>query len=67
MHKLAQNLKSLRERTILSQKDVAEYVDVPQPRMNDYENGTREPSITVLIMLADFWGKTIDDLLLKDL
>lgn len=64
---LAQNLKYLRERSGEKQKNIADLLFVAKQTVSTYENGECEPNIERLILLADHFGVTIDDLLRKDL
>lgn len=64
---LAQNLKYLRERRGEAQKDIAELLGVPKTIMSSYENGYTEPNIEKLILLAEHFRVTLDDLILRDL
>ena len=63
----AQNLKYLRECKGETQKDIAEVLSVSKQTASVYEKGEIEPDIAKLIMLADHFEITIDDLLRKDL
>ena len=64
---LAQNLKYLRERSGEKQKNIAGLLSVAQRTVSKYENSECEPDIEKLILFADHFGVTIDDLLRKDL
>lgn len=64
---LAQNLKYLRERNGEMQKDIAELLSISKQTASVYEKGECEPDIEKLILLADHFVVTIDDLLRKDL
>lgn len=64
---LAQNLRYLRERRGEAQKDIADLLGVPKTTMSSYENGYIEPNIEKLILLAEHFGITLDDLILRDL
>ncbi len=64
---LAQNLKYLRERNGELQKDMCELLGVTEATMSKYESGYIEPDIEKLITLAEHFGVTIDDLILKEL
>lgn len=47
-------LKQLREERKLSQKDVANKLNIPPTTYSGYENNKREPNSEMLINLADF-------------
>lgn len=64
---LKSNLPYLREQQGFSQRDLAEKLGFSPACIAQYENGTREPSITNLIRLAKMFDITIDELLVKDL
>lgn len=55
-------LKELRAERGLSQKDVSDALACSVTVYSRYETGAREPSIDVLIRLADFYGVTLDEL-----
>ena len=55
-------LKELRLERGLSQKDVADALACSITVYSRYETGSREPSIDVLVRLADFYGVTLDEL-----
>lgn len=64
---LAQNIKYLREHKGEMQKDIAELLSVSKQTASVYEKGEIEPDIAKLIMLADHFEITIDELVRKDL
>lgn len=64
---LPQNIKYLREKKGEMQKDIAELLSVSKQTASVYEKGEIEPDIAKLIMLADHFEITIDDLIRKDL
>lgn len=64
---LAQNLKYLRERKGELQKDIADLLSVSKQTASIYENGECEPDIAKLIMLADHFEITIDELIRKEM
>ncbi|MCI8772056.1 MAG: helix-turn-helix transcriptional regulator [Lachnospiraceae bacterium] len=64
---LAQNIKYLREYKGELQKDIADLLGVSISTMSKYESGDCEPDIEKLIMLADLFGITVDDLIRKEL
>ena len=57
---MVKNLKILRVRAGLSQKQLADIVNVSQQSINKYENHDVEPNIETLSLLADFFETTID-------
>lgn len=58
-----ENLKLLRKDKKLTQKEIAEKLNINQRTYCTYEKGTREPDISMLIKLADFHKVSIDYLL----
>lgn len=63
MRYLSRNLKSLREYFRLSQRDVAEAVDIRQPLVVKFEHGEKTPSLKVVKGIADLFGVTIDEMI----
>ena len=59
-------IKELREKSGISQKAVADEIGVSLRALQNYEQGTREPSYKILCKLADFYGVTTDYLLGRD-
>lgn len=58
-----ENLRALREDKDLSQKDIAEYLNVHQTTYSDYERGNLNIPISALIQLAAYFQTSIDYLL----
>ena len=55
-------LKELRKQRKLNQQAVADVLNCSQAVYSRYENGDREPSLEVLIRLADFYKVSLDEL-----
>lgn len=53
-------LKDIRKQRNLTQKQVADYLQTSQQAYNYYENEKYEPSIDILIKLADLYNTSID-------
>lgn len=53
-------LKELRKSKHLLQRDVAEAIGCTQAIYSRYESGEREPCISVLVSLADFFDVSLD-------
>ena len=53
-------IKKLRTEHNLAQKDLAEKLNVEAYTVSDWEQGRCEPSIDMLIKIADYFGVTID-------
>ena len=58
----SENLKVLRKSTGVPQGAFAEAVDVSIKTVSHWETGYSEPSISQLIVIADFFDVSIDDL-----
>lgn len=59
----ANNLKRLRLEKNLSQKALAEKLNVNFRTISAWEKSICEPSIEMLVKLSDFFNETIEDLL----
>lgn len=57
------NVKDLRKEENLSQKQLAEQIHIAQNTLSQIETNTANPSIDVLIALADFFAVSTDYLL----
>lgn len=57
------NLKKLREEAGVTQRTLAEAIEVSQQSINKYENHNIEPDIATLIRIADFFGTSVDYLI----
>jgi transcriptional regulator with XRE-family HTH domain len=57
------NLKKLRDIWGLSQKELADKLNVKQATVSGWENGTREPDSATMIKLAEIFNCTVDYLL----
>ena len=58
--KFSDRLKTLRQERKVSQKDLSDLIGVTPRAWRFYESGDREPNITNLIALADFFNVSID-------
>lgn len=59
-NKFAEILKSLRLEKGIGQVELAKQIGVSKGIISFWENGLREPSMSSLIALAQFFGVTID-------
>jgi len=59
---LSENLKFLRKRRRLTQQDLAETLNTKRSSINNYENGTTFPPVSILIGLSDLFHLSIDTL-----
>ncbi len=57
------NIKDIRVRKNLTQAEVANALGVSPVVYSRYETGTRQPSIDIIVQLADFFCVTVDYLL----
>lgn len=57
---LAQRLRELRYEKKLKQSDVANALGFSGQAISNYESGKREPKVSDLILLADFFDVSID-------
>lgn len=62
LNTLAQNLTMIRKRKNLLQKDVAKAVGITATALSAYEKGQREPSLSVVFKLAEYYGVSMDRL-----
>lgn len=56
-------LLELRNEKNLSQRELAKIMNVSQGTYNNWENANTQPSIEQLIVLADFFGVSVDYLI----
>lgn len=63
----ASNLKFLRNKYGMKQEDIGKLLGVGQREVSKYEKGEREISVVKLMILADFFGLTMDQLIKQDL
>lgn len=61
-----ERLKELRKERRLTQTQVGNYLGITVSAYGNYELGQREPSIDMLLKLADYFGVTVDYLLGRD-
>ena len=55
-----ERIKTLRLSLGQSQKEFAKFIGIPQPSMSAYENGKNNPTIDVLINIADKCNVSVD-------
>ena len=58
----SENLKMLRLHNNVTQQDIAELCKTTTATVSRWENGVNEPDIYNLILLADYFEITIDEL-----
>ena len=57
---IGSRLKTLRKEKNLTQKTVAEALDISKPVLSQYESDQRTPSVDRLISLARFYQASLD-------
>ena len=63
---LSEKIKSLRLSCNYSQVDVAEKLSVTKQTISNWENNNIQPSVDMLVKIADLFGVTTDYLLGRD-
>ena len=58
-----ERLIELRKLNKLTQREMAEYLQIAQPSYIRYENGSSQPSLETLVKLADYFDVSTDYLL----
>ena len=58
-----ERLIELRKLNKLTQREMAEYLQIAQPSYIRYEHGTSQPSLETLVKLADYFDVSTDYLL----
>ncbi len=56
-------IKELREKSNITQFELAQYLNVTQNTISNYENGIREPDLAIIKKIAKYFNVTIDFLL----
>lgn len=64
---LADNLRRLREANKLTQKKVADDLEINLKSINSYENGRCSPPLDKLKAMANYYAHSVDDLLTENL
>lgn len=60
---MVKNLRELRRKCGMTQKELGNVVGLTQQTINKYENGNAEPNIRTLIALADYFETSVDYLI----
>ena len=58
--KFTENLKKMRKERRVRQEDIAATLEISTRSYGRYESGEREPSLSILWRMADFFGVSID-------
>lgn len=64
---LAQNLKYLRESKGIKQEEMSNMIGVEQGTISSWENGNRKPCIDMIVVLAELFEVSLDNLVLQDM
>jgi transcriptional regulator with XRE-family HTH domain len=64
---ISTNLKYLRKKKGLTQLELRTILGYTRSTWSNYENGLTNPSIEDLITISNFFGVTLDDLIMNDL
>ena len=59
----SKRLKELRVEKAMTQKQLAEALSIGYRTIQDYEYGVIEPTVSVLVKLANFFGCSVDYLI----
>lgn len=59
---ISRNIRMLRKKNGVSQKELSEGICVPQQTISCWEIERNEPTIYNCILIADFFGITLDEL-----
>ena len=59
----SEHLLQLRKGRGLKQTELAEKIGISWRAYQTYERGQREPTLSTLVTLADFYGITVDELI----
>ena len=62
---IGSRIKELREEENLSQRELAEILEISRPSITKYERNEREPSYVVLLRISDYFGVSTDYILGK--
>ena len=62
----AEHLLFLRKKRGLKQTDIAEKIGISFRAYQTYERGEREPQLSTLIALADYYGLSLDELVCRE-
>ncbi|MBE5734897.1 MAG: helix-turn-helix transcriptional regulator [Clostridiales bacterium] len=67
MNYFAENIKTLRKEKNLTQPELAKALHVSNGMISFWENGKYEPTATNIIIVANYFNISIDELLLTEL
>ena len=55
------NLRNLRQKGKLTQKNLADILHISQTSISKYERGEAFPDLEIVVKMADFFGVSLDD------
>jgi transcriptional regulator with XRE-family HTH domain len=67
MNNFGKNLRYLREKNDHTQDDIEIFIGIKKTTWSHYENGKSEPSMERLIQISNFFGVTLNELIVDDL
>lgn len=56
-------LKTLRKQKRLTQRELADALHISQTFVSKYERGESEPDLEMVVLMADYFGVTVDSFL----
>ena len=60
------NIKKLRSEKAISQKQLAEYLNVSRQTINAIETGKFDPSLTLTIRITRFFNKSLEEIFIME-
>ncbi len=60
---LSENIRHLRKLEKISQKELAESLEIPRSTLNNWERGSSEPKLESIIKLAEYFDVSVGDLI----
>ena len=60
------NIKKLRSEKAISQKQLAEYLNVSRQTINAIETGKFDPSLTLTIKITRFFNKSLEEIFIME-
>ena len=60
------NIKQLRNEINISQKDLAEFLNVSRQTINAIETGKFDPSLTLTIKITRFFNKSLEEIFIME-
>ena len=64
---LAKNLKILREKYNLKQREISDALNISRQAYSNYERAIREPDLTTLVLFSNFYKISLDELVTGNL